>query len=79
MRITYRKPTAYMKRVYNGFFMLERTAIWRAEDAHGHHIASAPTRKACERACRDAGYVPVPDSDRPAPLHGRPWPPLPSN
>lgn len=54
----YRKPRAYLKQYYNGYFMLERCKEWRAEDSFGNYVASARTRKECEEKCRRLGYCP---------------------
>lgn len=57
----YAKPTAYLEKFCNGWFMMERTYIWKATDNWGNTVATGRTRKECERDCRAAGYSPVRD------------------
>ena len=52
------KPRAYMRKVCNGWWMLEPTYEWRAYNDWNNYVASGRTRKECERACRLEGYVP---------------------
>lgn len=59
--VKYRKPIAYLKQYYNGYFMLERTKEWRAVDCFGNYVTSARTKKECEEVCRRLGYVPKSD------------------
>ena len=53
------KERAYLEKVSNGWFMLERTTTWVARDYWGNAVAYGKTRKDCEENCRYKGYVPV--------------------
>ena len=56
-----RKPTAYLTKVRDGYFMLEYTYRWVARDYWGHQVASGRTKKECQQETRRAGYTPVDD------------------
>ncbi|WP_300346020.1 hypothetical protein [uncultured Oscillibacter sp.] len=55
----HRKPKAYLKQYYNGYFMFERAKVWIATDTFENFIASGRTREECEAECRRKGYRPV--------------------
>lgn len=52
------KPRAYLKKVQNGWFMLEPCFEWVAYNDWGNSVAWGKTRKECEKECRYNGYVP---------------------
>lgn len=56
-----RKPTAYLTKIRDGYFMLEYTYRWVARDYWGHQVASGRTKKECQQETRRAGYTPVDD------------------
>ena len=56
-----RKPTAYLTKVRDGYFMLEYTYHWVARDYWGNQVASGRTKRECQQETRRAGYTPVDD------------------
>ena len=53
-----KKPTAWLKQEYVGWFGFEPVIKWIARDTWSNWVASGNTRKECEANCRMHGYVP---------------------
>lgn len=53
-----KKPTAWLKQEYIGWFGFEPVIKWIARDTWSNWVASGNTRKECEANCRMHDYVP---------------------
>lgn len=53
-----RKPRAYLTKEIAGHLCFDPIVRWVARDYWNSWVASGRTRKECEAACRDRGYVP---------------------